>query len=230
MMWDISQVQDDPQSQTVNQKIAKALNVLSRLVMPVAALSLWLFLAFLTSDRTITSFDFLAGDLASWNPGSWLTLGHLLLPIAFFLVVLTNRRYGAAYAAGQVGLAWIVLAIVTTILLRYGGEAGSDGALPDLRQAAAFFVAILLAQLFSIEIFDKTRGPIWWPAPFNALFWGGFVLAALYYPMAFWGTERDWLQPMVVFFGLMAVAALAMLLPYHLLRAAVRPTGGYNSA
>jgi hypothetical protein len=159
--------------------------------------------------------------------GTPIDTGLLALPLSFFIVQLTNRRYGAGYASTQVlgGMAAIIAAAIYAsddlALLR-----GTP--LPSPRLVAAFGAGLLVAQLISILVFDRLRGPQWWQAPFFATLIGGLVLALTAYPAAYFGTGTAWVGPMAAFAGLCIAAALVLLVPYWLLRGVIAPLPGFG--
>ena len=93
-----------------------------------------------------------------------LSLGLLLLPLSFFVVHLTNRRYGAGYAIAQIIGAW-ALHSVRSLTRRTVLSMLHNGALPDMRLVLGFGGGLFLAQLVSVFVFDRLRGPQWWQAP-----------------------------------------------------------------
>jgi uncharacterized PurR-regulated membrane protein YhhQ (DUF165 family) len=153
--------------------------------------------------------------------------GLLSLPLTLFVVQLTNRRYGAGYAflqllgAAALGVAAAIYANQDLVLLR-----GTE--LPPMRMIAAFGAGLVVAQLFSIVVFDRLRGPRWWQAPLFASLFGGIALAAVAYPIAYLGAGVDWFQPMLSYIGINIVTALLLLVPYWLLRAVIAPLPGFG--
>ncbi len=153
--------------------------------------------------------------------------GLLALPLILFIVQLTNRRYGAGYAFTQV-LAGVAAVIAVAIY------AGDDlmllrGApLPAQRLLLSFGSGLLVAQLFSIFVFDRLRGPQWWQAPFFASLFGGIALTLVAYPAAYLGTGAEWLVPMMTYMGVTIAAAIVLLVPYWLLRGMIAPLPGFG--
>jgi len=151
----------------------------------------------------------------------------IALPLLLFIVQLTNRRYGAVYAFLQVlgGIALTAAAIIyaNDDLVQLRGAP-----LPAPRFAVAFGSGLFIAQLLSIFVFDRLRGPRWWQAPFFASLIGGMALAFVAYPSAYFGSGADWLMPMLTYAGVMAAASVVLLVPYWLLRAIVAPLPGFG--
>ncbi len=80
----------------------------------------------------------------------------------------------------------------------------------------------------SSVVFDGARGPSWWKAPLIASLAVTLTYSAVFYPLAFAGaydgwTESAWVHDVVFF----AVSTL-LLVPYALLRPAMRPLEGLN--
>lgn len=154
-------------------------------------------------------------------------MGVLALPLTLFIVQLTNRRYGAAYAFFQVlGAAGLVA--VAAVYLNGDLAMLRGAALPAPRLVAGFGTGLFIAQLFSIIVFDRLRGPQWWQAPFFATLFGGVVLALVAYPAAYAGKGADWFAPMMAFMGIAALGSLLLLVPYWLLRALIAPLPGFG--
>ena len=76
----------------------------------------------------------------------------------------------------------------------------------------------------AIVTFDATRGPRWWSAPLAASLVAAFVYSGLYYPLAFGMLGMAALAHFILFLGVSG----ALLLPYWLLRPAMRPLPGMN--
>ncbi len=157
----------------------------------------------------------------------WLTMGHLVVPLTFFAIQLTNRRYGAGYALAQTALAWLVggvaLWFAAADLTSLAGRA-----LPAANAVVGFGAGLAVAQLFSVLVFDRTRGPRWWTAPFLSTLWSGWLFCLIAFPLTWLGTPVDWFGRLMVYAGIMAVAAVVLLLPYWLLRRMVPPQSGFG--
>jgi queuosine precursor transporter len=153
--------------------------------------------------------------------------GLLALPLTLFVVQLTNRRYGAAYAFVQVLGA--VAAIIAAVIYVNDDLTLLRGApLPAPRFVGAFGAGLIVAQLLSIFVFDRLRGPRWWQAPLFASLLGGIALALVAYPAAYLGTGADWFSPMMAYIGFMMAASIVLLVPYWLLRGLIAPLPGFG--
>jgi hypothetical protein len=201
--------------------IGRAVGGAIRLVVPVLLL------------LTVGAAAFLYGN----QPAAWLgnidvggapvSLGLVLLPLSFFVVHLTNRRYGAGYATAQVIGAWLV-AFGSLPYTQSDLSMLHNGALPDMRHVVGFGGALFLAQLISVFVFDRLRGPQWWQAPLIASLLGGVALCLIGYPLAYAGTDIAWTHPMLSYMGVTAAAAIVMVVPYWMLRSVVTPLSGFG--
>lgn len=153
--------------------------------------------------------------------------GLLALPAILFIVQLTNRRYGAGYAFTQV-LAGVAAVIAASLYANDDLTLLRGAPLPESRLLLAFGSGLLVAQLFSIFVFDRLRGPQWWQAPFFASLFGGVALALVAYPAAYLGMGANWLVPMMIYMGVMAAASIMLLVPYWLMRGMIAPMSGFG--
>jgi uncharacterized PurR-regulated membrane protein YhhQ (DUF165 family) len=203
---------------TVGELAAGLLAHSSRLVLPVFLLVGVFFAICLNLDSKLPG---LTGE-------RWLTVGHTFVPATFFVIALTNRRYGPTYAFMQVVLSCLAIGLVA--VLASGKFRTTFPALAEfgLRPTAAIGVSFFVASFVSIVMFDAARGPRWWLAPLLGLVSGSFVFCAILYPTAYGGTQAAWTHEMFVHGVLITGAAVALLLPYWLLRPAVRPLLGYG--
>lgn len=184
-----------------------------RLVLPVLLLTATLAVCTVYNAISVEGLSTFAGRPA--------TLGLALLPATFFVVHLTNRRYGAAYAFAQVAV---------TMLLGVGLQR-SIWPLSDtgaMRAALALGVAFFFAQSFAIVVFDGLRGPRWWTAPLLASVAGGIVFSVILFPAAFAGGSVAWMHEMVGYLAYTSLAAVLLLVPYALIRSIIPPSAGYG--
>jgi hypothetical protein len=199
-------------------KLGAILAVVARMAAAVAVLLAWVAGVYLYRDTPISLY----GD------DSWLTASHLLIPVGFFCVFMTNRRYGPAYAFAQVVLtaiaivAWMLFArpLIDALL--------PLDTIPTVREAAAFGGAFFAASFVSIVVFDGARGAHWWTAP---LF--GFLSAAIVYACVFFaalkaGTDAPWVYSAVEYMGALAGEGILLLIPFWMLRGMVRPISGFG--
>jgi uncharacterized PurR-regulated membrane protein YhhQ (DUF165 family) len=158
-------------------------------------------------------------------PGYWLTLGHLLIMLAFFAVMLTNRALGPPYALAQVVIAWLTVTGFWFLVAAPVVQAFPGSPLPPPRVLSAFLVALGIAHLVNIVIFDQARGKPWWRAPFFGGLSAALALPLFYWPIAKWGTE-PFLGRMAVDMAVKAALVYVLLALYALLRPVIRPRAG----
>jgi uncharacterized PurR-regulated membrane protein YhhQ (DUF165 family) len=201
-------------------RIGSAVRAVARLVMPVLLLLASFAAIYLYLDTPATS---LAGSV----DGHWLTMGHLLVPVSFLCVHLTNRRYGPAYAFAQVVLALAASVAFVVLVAPALAPYVPVRTVPDLRVAAAFGGAFFVASFVSIVVFDGARGPRWWMAPLLGMLASVVIFGLVFYPAAYAG-DGDWPHRMAVHLEFLAGIAVLSLVPYWVLRGFVRPMPGYN--
>ena len=198
---------------------AKAIVIASRLFLPALILFIALLSMLVYGSAPAPWFGSFGVE------GNTLETGVLELPLALFIVHLTNRRYGAAYAMAQVLCATALLAF-TAIVFGDRIEMLRGGALPNARVLVGFGIGHFAAQLSSLVIFDRLRGSHWWQAPFFGSMVGGAALALIAFPVAYAGTDVDWADAMTAFAYFAVSAAALMLLPYRLIRTLIAPLPG----
>jgi hypothetical protein len=208
--------------ETAWRRIAWAGLAICRLILPVTLLLTLLGAAYLYSDAYLP----LDGVATARNP--MLAVSDLILPMAWFAIHLTNRRYGAGYAFAQLVAA---LAIGAGIVLFNPGDVDhwiDVSPMLTMRAVIAFGGAFLLANIIAIVFFDGARGPRWWTAPLTASFTAALVFSAVYYPAAFAGVNIPWTDSALTHFMMFASESILLLMPYFLLRKAMRPLPGLN--
>ncbi|MFW5815417.1 MAG: queuosine precursor transporter, partial [Wenzhouxiangella sp.] len=121
-----------------------------------------------------------ANYLVQFPVNDWLTWGALTYPLSYFVTDLTNRWYGAERAR-RVVYAGFVLAVILSVWLA------------SPRIALASGTAFLLSQLMDVAIFNRLRRRAWWRAPLASSVIGSLVDTALFFALAFYGTQVPWL-------------------------------------
>ena len=134
----------------------------------------------------------------------WLTWGAFSYPLVFLVTDLTNRALGPA-AAQRV--AWMGFAVAVLVSL----------ALAPWRIALASGAAFIVAQTMDILVFNRWRQASWWKAPL----WGSLVASvvdtAVFFFLAFAGSEMDWLMLTGGDLAVKAAMAVLLLAPYRAL-------------
>lgn len=199
-------------------RLKSALDGLFALVLPVTLLVSVGGVCAVYSRTPVAEFGTLAGQP--------MNLGLALLPLTFFVLQLTNRRYGAAYAFAQMILAYI---LVVTLAVTAGSSSWNPSPTPvDMRVFISFGAGLFAAQLVSVILFDGLRGPTWWKAPLISSLAGGAVLSLVAFPAAYAGTGTDWSGDMVNYLEIASAASVVLLVPYGLLRSIVPPGAGFG--
>lgn len=202
------------------QRIASVFNAVLQLLLPVFLLLVAFTAVYLYLDTNLAWF-------ADPNGTQWLTVGHLLVPLGFLCVQLTNRRYGAAHAFAQVVVGLALAVAFVMFAARDIAVFLPFKTVPDMRIAIAAGAAFFGAGFISIVVFDGARGPRWWTAPLFGFAVAAVIFSLIFYPAAYSGVA-PWSHHMLVHMGLLVGAAVLMLLPYWLLRGMVRPLPGYG--
>jgi queuosine precursor transporter len=206
------------------------LTTILRLVVPVAALLGVFALAQYAEGHPVTAFDRYPSDQAERNLSAWLTGSHFVIPLSFFVIHLTNRAYGAGLALGQVLIAWTVLAAASVYFAPQLAEfLPWWRALPEA-SAPAFAISLLTGHLAAIAVFNMTRGPIWWKAPFYGGVIGSAVYVGLFYALAPLKEHAPFSLALATDGTINLSMAILLVLPYWMLRPVIRPLPGYGGA
>lgn len=205
------------------RKLQRRALVVGRLILPVLLLVTLLGAAYLYTDAFL-----IMPDAPRMVANAMLAMSDLLLPAAWYSIHLTNRRYGTAYAFAQLLVGFAILALVA--LINPGDIDNWIDNTPALswRAMLAFGGSFLFANFIAIIFFDAARGTRWWTAPLAASFAASLVFSAVYYPAAFAGGEQVWTDSALVHFALFFGESILLLVPYCMLRPAMRPLDGRN--
>ena len=144
------------------------------------------------------------------------TYGAFSYPLAFLITDLTNRRYGKNVARKIVYIGFI-LGVALTL---YFSTNFSN--LISKRIVIGSGTAFLIAQLIDVQVFDRLRKKIWFVAPLVSSLIGSCIDTFLFFSIAFYGTEVNWIT---LSFGDLFVkifVALVMLIPFRILLSRVR--------
>jgi len=132
----------------------------------------------------------------------WLTWGALSYPIAFLVTDLTNRILGKTAARKVVAVGFVVGVALSL-------------AFADMRIAIASGSAFLIAQMMDVQIFDKLRRQSWWKAPLISSLLASAVDTALFFSIAFAGTELPWVTWALGDYAAKLAMAAALLVPFR---------------
>lgn len=164
-------------------------DTLARLALPVAAMAAVIVLSNLLVQHAIND---------------WLTWGAFSYPLVFLVTDLTNRALGPQMARR---VAWIGFAIAVAVSL----------ALAPWRIALASGTAFLLAQLLDVALFNRWRAASWWKAPLIGSLFASVVDTAVFFYIAFAGTDLNWLMLAAGDLAVKAAMAALLLAPYRAL-------------
>ncbi len=134
----------------------------------------------------------------------WLTWGAFSYPLVFLVSDLTNRALGPM-AARRV--AWVGFGIAVLVSL----------ALAPWRIALASGCAFLFAQIMDIAVFNRWRRQSWWKAPLIGSLVASVVDTAVFFFLAFAGSDMNWLMLAAGDLAVKAAMAALLLAPYRAL-------------
>jgi uncharacterized PurR-regulated membrane protein YhhQ (DUF165 family) len=134
----------------------------------------------------------------------WLTWGAFTYPVVFLVTDLTNRALGPAMARR---VAWAGFAVAVLASL----------ALAPWRIALASGVAFIVAQWLDISAFNRLRRMSWWQAPLIGSVIASVIDTALFFFIAFYGSDMDWLMLSAGDLSVKLAMAVLLLAPYRAL-------------
>ena len=139
------------------------------------------------------------------------TYGAFSYPIAFLITDLTNRRYGKTVARKIVYIGFI---LGVTLTLYFSTDFSN---LISKRIAIGSGTAFLIAQLLDVQVFDRLRKEVWFLAPLVSSLIGSTIDTFLFFSIAFYGTEINWITLALGDLFVKIFIALLMLVPFRLL-------------
>jgi uncharacterized PurR-regulated membrane protein YhhQ (DUF165 family) len=142
--------------------------------------------------------------LVQYPINNWLTWGAFSYPVAYFVTDVCNRVAGPALARR---VAWV----------GFGVGLVMSGLMAPLRIAIASGTAFIVSQLLDVAIFNKLRQKSWWMAPFFGSAVASIIDTAIFFSLAFGGTEFSWLHLAVGDLGVKLLMAVALLPAYRVL-------------
>ena len=140
--------------------------------------------------------------LVQFPINDWLTLGAFTYPVVFLVTDLTNRAVGAP-AARKVAWVGFGIAVVVSLAVAPWRIAGASGS------------AFIVAQLLDISVFNQWRQQTWWKAPLIGSVIASVIDTAIFFSLAFAGTELDWVSLAAGDLGVKWLMALLLLAPYR---------------
>mgnify|MGYP001162299269 FL=1 len=151
----------------------------------------------------------------------FLTYGAISYPITFLITDLSNRRFGKIIARKIVYLGFALGVFLTLFFSTNFSD------LISIRVAIASGTAFLVAQLLDVQIFDKLRKKVWYAAPFISSLIGSLVDTFLFFFIAFYGTQLNWLTLGTGDFFVKITIALIMLIPFRMFMSKLKNTSEY---
>jgi queuosine precursor transporter len=146
----------------------------------------------------------LASNLLVQFPiNDWLTWGAITYPVAFLVSELVNRAHGPEQARR---VAWVGFAVAVVASL----------VLAPARIAVASGMAFLLSQWLDIGVFDRLRHGAWWRAPLVATLLAAVLDTAVFWSIAFAGTEGPWVTWALGDLAVKLALGVVLLLPFRL--------------
>lgn len=154
----------------------------------------------------------LSNVLVQFPLNAWLTWGAFSYPVAYLVTDVANRVAGPQLARR---VAWIGFAVGLVF----------SAVFAPLRIALASGTAFIVSQLLDVSIFNRLRRQSWWQAPLLGSVVASVVDTALFFSLAFAGSEFSWLLLAVGDLGVKLAMAVALLPAYRLLtrRLAINP-------
>ena len=134
----------------------------------------------------------------------WLTWGAFSYPLVFLVTDLTNRALGPQ-AARRV--AWVGFAVAVAVSL----------GLAPWRIALASGTAFIVSQIMDIAVFNRWRRQSWWKAPLIGSLVASTIDTAVFFFLAFAGSDMDWLLLASGDLAVKALMAALLLAPYRAL-------------
>lgn len=134
----------------------------------------------------------------------WLTWGAFTYPVVFLVTDLTNRTLGPV-SARRVAWAGFAVAVVASL------------ALAPWRIALASGTAFIVAQWLDISAFNRLRQQSWWQAPLIGSIIASVLDTAIFFFIAFAGTDMNWLMLAAGDLAVKWAMAVVLLAPYRVL-------------
>lgn len=159
---------------------------------------------FLGGILAMTAVVLASNVLVQYPLNDWLTWGAFSYPVAYLVSDLVNRRFGPAMAR-RVAWAGFAVAVAASMLLA------------PVRIAAASGIAFIASQLLDIRVFDRLRRMRWWRAPLVATVLAAILDTAVFWGIAFAGTEGPWITWALGDLAVKLGVGVLMLLPFRLL-------------
>lgn len=133
-----------------------------------------------------------------------LTWGAFSYPIAFLVTDVCNRCFGARRAR-EVAFVGFAVGIALSLWLATAQIAFASGS------------AFLVSQLLDVAVFNRLRKASWWKAPFWGSVAASIIDTAIFFSIAFHGTDFPWVPLALGDLGIKLLMAALLLAPYRAL-------------
>ncbi len=147
--------------------------------------------------------------LVQYPLSDWLTWGAITYPFSFLVVDLANRYHGPRMARRIVYVGFVFALVLSAWL-----------ATP--RIAIASGTAFLCAELLDVTIFNRLRQHAWWKPPLVSTLFASVLDTAIFFSLAFAGTDMPWVTLALGDLGVKLAIALFALVPFRVALALVR--------
>ncbi len=164
----------------------------------------------LLSALAMAAIVLVSNVLVQYPINAWLTWGAFSYPVAYLVTDVCNRAYGPRLARR---VAWIGFAVGFI----------ASALMAPLRIAIASGTAFIVSQLLDVAVFNRLRQQSWWKAPLFGSAAASTVDTAIFFGLAFGGTDISWLHLAVGDLGVKLAMAFVLLPPYRLLVARLAP-------
>lgn len=203
------------------QKVIVATSV-SLLLLPFLALGV------LFADVPVKAFDGWT-DVQSLKPGLWLSWGHLFMVMAVFVTVLAARRHGGQAALQALGVAWLLVVMLSVGMLIFLAPSLLPGDQPSGVFVLGFVASWYLSANIAVGIYDITRGSRWWRPPLLAMGFGLTTQALVYFPVVYGAAGGAWPWWMLATIVLYVFLSIGLVGIYQIGRKYLKPKQGRGS-
>jgi len=141
-----------------------------------------------------------------------LTWGAFTYPVAFLVTDIANRLYGFTFTKKVILIGFIWGVIVSYFFTL------SPIDLIGIRIVIGSGTAFLIAQMMDAKIFDKLRNSKqWFVPPFVSSLFSSITDTALFFFIAFYGTDVPWVTLGLGDFCVKMIMAVVMLIPFRII-------------
>lgn len=142
--------------------------------------------------------------LVQYPINDFLTWGAFSYPIAYLVTDVCNRCFGPRRAR-EVAFVGFAVGIALSLWLA------------NARIASASGLAFLVSQLLDVAVFNRLRRAAWWKAPLWGSVAASIIDTAIFFSLAFHGTDVPWLPLAGGDLAVKLLMALLLLAPYRAL-------------